>query len=104
MTRFSIPHVPALALMLALAAGTVGCSRPADNTQKAAPAAPAAAPAAATQAADEPKYEPAYPTEVSAEGLTAKDTAQQAKPHSHDGGEEHAHGEKEKEGDHGHPH
>lgn len=100
MTRFSTPHVSALAITLVLAAGSVGCSRPADTTLKAAPTASAAA----TQSVEEPKYEPAYPTEVSAEGLTAKDTEQQAKPHSHDGGEAHTHGGKEKEGDHGHPH
>lgn len=51
-------------------------------------------------------YEPAYPAEVSGEGLTQQDVTQQEAPHSHDGGEPHAHDEETREeGDnHGHPH
>jgi hypothetical protein len=53
-------------------------------------------------------YEPAYPTEVSSEDLSESDVTQQETPHSHDGGEEHTHGDEEDhaedEGDHGHPH
>lgn len=101
MNRFSTPHVSALAIAFVLTASTVGCSRPADTTLN---VAPPAAPVAAAQPVEEPKYEPAYPAEVSAEGLTEKDKAQQAKPHRHDGGQEHAHGEKDKDDDHGHPH
>jgi len=100
MTRNSTPHLLALAIALALSAGALGCSRPADTPREAAPAAPATT----TLPAEEPKFEAAYPADVSAEGLTAKDAEQQRKVHSHDGGAPHAHDEKEKEGDHGHPH
>lgn len=43
-------------------------------------------------AEDEVAYEPAYPEEVSDEGLTEEDTAQQETAHSHDGEGEHSHG------------
>lgn len=38
-------------------------------------------------------YEPAYPTEVSSEELSQEDVAQQPSEHSHDGTEEHSHGD-----------
>lgn len=45
-----------------------------------------------TSAADEtPSYEPAYPADVSADGLTEEDVAQQVGTHSHGDGEEHSH-------------
>jgi hypothetical protein len=53
-------------------------------------------------------FEPAYPADVSREGLSPQDAAQQEMPHSHDGGAEHTHADEpdqgEGEGDHGHPH
>ena len=82
------------------AAWAIGCGGPSDHA-----AGEAAAPAAAASPAATVAFEPAYPAEVSAEGLSAQDAAQQETPHSHDGGEEHTHGEeKGDEGDHGHPH
>ncbi len=47
--------------------------------------------AAAEAAAEAVEYEPAYPAEVSGEGLSEEDVAQQQTGHSHDGGE-HSHG------------
>ncbi|HSM51823.1 MAG TPA: hypothetical protein VLA75_10505, partial [Thermoanaerobaculia bacterium] len=96
-------RVFASAIALALVTGTLGCARPADRKPEAATVAPTAAPAAEAASAG-PQYEPAYPADVSTEGLTDKDAQQQARPHAHDGGEEHTHGEDEKEGDHGHAH
>lgn len=55
-------------------------------------------------------YEPAYPEEVSAEGLSDEDAAQQENAHDHDGGAGHEHGEGahshdgEAGDDHGHDH
>lgn len=40
-------------------------------------------------------YEPAYPAEVSPEGLSAEDTAQQTAAHTHGDGEPHVHGDGE---------
>ena len=97
MLRLSTRGVTSLALLLVLAAGAVACSRVTETPRS-------ATPASATEPAEEPKYEAAYPADVSSEALSEKDTAQQAKPHRHDGTEEHTHGDKEKEGGHGHPH
>ena len=55
-------------------------------------------PAAAEAPASDVTYEPAYPTDVSEEGLSEGDTAQQQATHSH-GGDEHSHAEGED-----HPH
>jgi hypothetical protein len=96
---------PAAALALALAAVAAGCSQPPPAGPVETTPTPAGAPAApATPPAETTTYEPAYPPDVSPEGLTEKDAAQQAKPHRHGGGEAHTHDEKEQEGDHGHPH
>lgn len=96
-TRSSVAFT--LTLTVALAGVAVGCSRP-ESVENTAPAAPAAAPVVTPAKTEEPKYEPAYPAEVSSDGLTEKDAEQQAVPHRHDGGEEHAHGE----GTDGHAH
>ena len=37
------------------------------------------------------EFEPAYPTEVSEEGLSDEDVAQQTTTHSHEGGDAHTH-------------
>lgn len=103
MIRTSIFHLLAPAILFVLATTAIGCSRPADAPE-APPTAPAAASAAAPAPAEQPQFEPAYPADVSSEGLSPHDTEQQTLPHSHDGGEEHTHGEKEEEDDHGHPH
>jgi hypothetical protein len=92
-----------IAITLATAASGLGCAGKAEPPS---PAPLAAAEQATTPpAAGEPVFEPAYPAEVSTEGLSETDVAQQ---HSHDGAEPHAHGEEEghdgSEGDHGHPH
>jgi hypothetical protein len=90
-----------LPLVLAVATVLAGCGRTAEQS----PAADAPAPAAAASPAATVAYEPAFPADVSAEGLSATDAAQQETPHSHEGGEEHTHAEeKADEGDHGHPH
>lgn len=61
--------------------------------------------ATAESPASDVTYEPAYPTDVSEEGLSQEDTAQQQATHSH-GGEEHSHGEGDEhshgEGEHTH--
>lgn len=86
----------------ALVTGALACA----GTPEPGPEAPAAAESPSVPAAStEPAFEPAYPAEVSTEGLSEADVAQQ---HSHDGAEAHSHGDDEghgdSEGDHGHPH
>jgi hypothetical protein len=97
------PAVLTSALLLALA--TVACGDGHDHAHEPAAATAAAQPSPTTGAVT---FEPAYPAEVSPEGLTEQDVTQQETPHSHDGGEEHTHGDEEDhdagEGDHGHPH
>lgn len=104
MIRTPILHLLAPAILFVLATTALGCSRPAETPETAAPTGPAVASAAATAPAEQIQFEPAYPAEVSSEGLSPQDTGQQTQPHRHDGGEEHAHGEKEEADDHGHPH
>lgn len=71
---------------------------------------PTAGESAPPAAGDAVTYEPAYPEEVSAEGLSDEDAAQQEGAHSHDGeaGHDHAGGEHSHDGeagdDHGHDH
>lgn len=77
--------------MLSLVLLVIGCRGEAPN--ESAIAEPAATTEAEAPAADV-AYEPAYPAEVSEEGLSEQDTAQQRASHSH-GGEEHSHGEGE---------
>jgi hypothetical protein len=107
-----IPHRPDLArprslvVALLLAAVVAACGGGTDHApgSDSATSLPAAQPTPSAGVA----FEPAYPTEVSAEGLSPQDTAQQETPHRHEGGEEHTHGDEkepeEPEGDHGHPH
>lgn len=97
MTQTGTHRVVGLAITLTLAAGSVGCSRHPEVAGEV----PAAGPAAPRE---EPTYVPAYPPEVSSEGLSEQDVAQQSQPHTHADGEEHTHAEKDEEGDHGHPH
>jgi hypothetical protein len=74
--------------ILALALGASACQSA--DTDAATP--PDASAATSSTATTEPEveYEPAYPGEVSSEGLTEGDVAQQETTHSH-GGEEHSH-------------
>lgn len=81
--------------LLALAAGACGAGDPAGDPP---PANAVEEAAAAPGAAEAVEYEPAYPEEVSGEGLTEEDEAQQAVTHTHDG-EAHTHEEGE-ESDH----
>lgn len=87
----------------------IGCqSREASEPPAAQEAAAAEAAASSRPTPEEPAesvtYEPAYPSDVSAEGLSDEDTAQQEASHAH-GGEEHTHGGEEHahaDGDHAH--
>ncbi len=100
-----------------LAIVVVSC-QPGESATQAPPTAesPAAEPAAAetpaedatppdaTTPAGEVTYEPAYPADVSSEGLSEEDTAQQeGSEHSH-GGATHTHGEDESQADDEHEH
>ncbi|HVS02932.1 MAG TPA: hypothetical protein VMT16_09190 [Thermoanaerobaculia bacterium] len=78
----------------------IGCRSEAPNESASEePAATEAPSATATETPDaDVAYEPAYPADVSAEGLSEEDAAQQQATHSH-GGEEHSHAEGED-----HPH
>ena len=91
-----IQHVCLLASLLLLTVVLAACGSPEPNE-------PASAETSASEGtgvdAGATTYEPAYPAEVSAEGLTEEDIAQQEATHSHGDGEEHAHGD---EGDHAH--
>lgn len=96
--------VPLSTLVLVLL--TTGC-RHGDRNEPPGAEEPVATEAPATTgeaAADPPAadvtYEPAYPAEVSEEGLSEEDAAQQQTTHAH-GGEEHSHAD---EGDDGHDH
>lgn len=87
------------ALLLATAL-VVGCAGDASDSAGEDPPAPA-------ESADGVEYEPAFPEEVSSEGLTEGDAAQQ-EAHTHADGETHSHGEGEEhahdgdDGDHAH--
>lgn len=103
-----LPRALTLALTLALTSvatfvactGTTAPEEKAADDALSAPAGPADAAVA---------YEPAYPEEVSAEGLSEEDAAQQAGEHAHgdethnhgDGGEHHEHDDAHGEADHG---
>ena len=97
----------ALFAVLLLAGALAACGGSDDRATAADSRAPAAVAEPGPPASDV-AYEPAYPADVSSEGLSEGDVAQQETPHSHDGGEEHTQGDEEvhgeDEGDHGHPH
>lgn len=84
----------AFTLLVGLAAGACGAGDPT-----------AEPPSSAAPEGEAVQFEPAYPEEVSGEGLSAEDEAQQAVTHSH-GGEAHTHedGDESDHGDGGHPH
>ena len=101
--RCPVLVVSAIAVALALGA----CSRDrAEPPAAATSTAPAASAAAPSPTPGDVAFEPAYPPEVSAEGLSKQDATQQQKPHRHEGGEEHTHGDEGKDGDghHDDPH
>lgn len=85
----SLPLALVLAAFLAVGCGGADSADSAD-----APAEPAAP-------ADETTYVPAYPEEVSDEGLSEADAAQQETLHTHADGEAHDHEEGDHE-EHGH--
>ncbi len=62
---------------------------------------PVATDAPTPPASEEVAYEPAYPADVSSEGLSDEDEAQQKAGHSH-GDATHSHGEDENQADHDH--
>lgn len=95
MTRFrTIPLVAVILLAGALAACAGEPASPATDTSD--------APSQGAGAAEEPEveYEPAFPEEVSSEGLSEADAAQQ-ETHGHDDGTTHTHGDEDAD-DHGH--
>lgn len=84
---------------LLLGLGSTACGG--DSGQEPSPDPSTEAEAPAPEAgSEEVAYEPAFPEDVSAEGLSDEDVAQQ-ESHSH-GGEEHTHGEGEDHDDHEH--
>ena len=87
---------------ISLAAAVAGC-RPGDSSPDAAATeAEGHAPGSEAPAAAPPEvtYEPAFPADVSEEGLSEGDVAQQETVHSH-GDEEHTHGDDETDHVHG---
>lgn len=107
--KHTLVHLSTLLLVLL----ATSC-RNGDRSEPSAAEEPAAAEAPATAGeatADSPaadvSYEPAYPADVSEEGLSEEDAAQQQTTHAH-GGEEHSHAEEdghahgEGEGEHSH--
>ena len=88
-----------LTLLFALSVFALACG----GDEPAAAGNPAPAAPAASETGGEVAFEPAYPEEVSAEELSAEDTAQQ---HQHVDGEVHEHDEEKSTTttDHGHEH
>lgn len=95
---WAVAFVVAFSLLLLTACGG-DVERTADDPVAAETSGDAAGDAA-TDASEEVTYEPAYPEDVSPEGLSEEDAAQQQQVHSH-GGEPHAHDEEEEHGEHG---
>lgn len=90
------------AVTLGLAFGACGAGERGGDRQ---PATAAEEAASAPGAADAVEYEPAYPEEVSGEGLSEEDEAQQAVTHTHDGEtHSHAEGEEHENGNGSHDH
>lgn len=77
---------------LALTLFSTGCRQGKPEKQPSADESAATAAQTTTAPTEEVAYEPAYPTDVSAEGLSDEDVAQQEFGHAH-GGEEHSHGD-----------
>ncbi len=100
--------IPWLLLLTTLAATFSSC-RPGESEPPSTPAPeqtePTAAEPSPPASSEEVAYEPAYPADVSSEGLSEEDVAQQEADHSHDGGE-HSHdgGDHTHDEDDGHQH
>lgn len=80
-----------LAILILLANGLVACGgdRPASDDAESARAAATAPDAAETASGEGVTYEPAFPEEVSSEGLSEQDVAQQEAGHGHSEGADH---------------
>lgn len=102
MTKTRSVFVLSIFLLTLLASGCGGGDTSAEKpAETASPGGAAADDATSAQVT----YEPAYPAEVSEEGLSEEDVAQQRQEHSHEDGEERSHeGEEHGHEDGGHTH
>jgi hypothetical protein len=95
-----IKSISILTLLFAISVFAFGCG----GDEPAATETSAPPPSTTSETTGDVAFEPAYPEEVSTEGLSAEDTAQQ-QTHRHADGEVHAHDEKSSTTtDHGHDH